>query len=614
MGPSPSRKTACFKKTPPGIAGSRDRRPRRQGRLRRIAEFEHTARDGGVSGPPVGKPDRPERRDFVRPFVLVDRHTERVAGRNRRDGSREFRDWRRILPGFDSSTLPANDDASTGAVPLGFTVDFFGQDESSLYINNNGNVTFGAPFSDATPLELADVQDAIIAPFFADVDTKTGNAVTYGTGTVDGHPAFGVTWPGVGYYDNKTDKLNEFQLILIDRSDTGPGNFDIEFNYDQIQWESGDASGGTDGLGGTSARAGFSGGTGQPGTYVELPGSGVDGAFLDSNDRTGLVHNSGNSSVLGQYIFPIRDGAPLSHATAAFVQANPGGTTTLKPTGVVFGQEPSLLTEVEQIVQYRVQAGLTSDPRQLTSELVQGLIDGGSLPSSESDAFIASVLQSVPPGPQPLVLTLAPPAPVAGESIANVVVATLNDSDASDLAADLTATITWGDGAVSTATAAAGTISENSDGTFSIFGSHMYTAASSGLDFSVAVTDTAGARDTQSTQIRVQADPLSVTLAPPAPLVGNPLDGVLVATFRDAKPVTKADNFVVTIGWGDGTSSTATIGAGTIRQNADGSYSIYGTHTYDAAAPALSFSVLVNDVAARKPARVLRSASRTGWP
>jgi hypothetical protein len=129
----------------------------------------------------------------------------------------------------------------------------------------------------------------------------------YGSGTVDGRNAFGVTWDGVngvGYYFFGADKLNKFQVVLIDRSDTGVGNFDIEFNYDQIQWETGDASGGTGGLGGTSARAGYSNGID---TSYELLGSAINGAFLDSNFSTGLIHNS-NVGQDGRYVFSARNG------------------------------------------------------------------------------------------------------------------------------------------------------------------------------------------------------------------------------------------------------------------------------------------------------------------
>jgi hypothetical protein len=80
-------------------------------------------------------------------------------------------------------------------------------------------------------------------------------------------------------------------------------------NFDQIQWETGDASGGTGGLGGTSARMGYSNGT--PTGSFEEPGSGVNGAFLDSNATTGLIHGSRNSDQLGRYLFPVRSGRAL---------------------------------------------------------------------------------------------------------------------------------------------------------------------------------------------------------------------------------------------------------------------------------------------------------------
>lgn len=121
----------------------------------------------------------------------------------------------------------------------------------------------------------------------------------------------GSTGPGVGYFSQGTDKLNNFQLVLVDRSDTGAGNFNIMYNYNQVQWETGGASGGSGGLGGSSARVGYSNGTGSPGTFCELPGSGVNGAFLDSNNATGLIHNDLNSNVLGRYIFFARNGTVI---------------------------------------------------------------------------------------------------------------------------------------------------------------------------------------------------------------------------------------------------------------------------------------------------------------
>ena len=80
----------------------------------------------------------------------------------------------RNLTGCTANTLPANDDGSTGAVPIGFTADFFGNPFTQLFVNNNGNVTFDGPLGKFTPFDLTTTGDVIIAPFFADVDTTGG--------------------------------------------------------------------------------------------------------------------------------------------------------------------------------------------------------------------------------------------------------------------------------------------------------------------------------------------------------------------------------------------------------------------------------------------------------
>lgn len=220
------------------------------------------------------------------------------------------------VSGFAASTLPANDDGSTGLVPIGFTVNFAGQNWTQLFVNNNGNVTFLNAERTFTPSDLTGPTGTpMIAAYFADVDTRAaGSALTsYGTGTIDGHQAFGVNWfdlvtgAGVGYYNSHNDKLNIFQMALINRSDIGAGDFDIEFNFDRMLWETGDASGGHNGLGGTSAAVGYTMGTGAAGTYGQLAGSLVNGALIDGGPNA-LVSHSQGSNVLGRYIFNVRQG------------------------------------------------------------------------------------------------------------------------------------------------------------------------------------------------------------------------------------------------------------------------------------------------------------------
>ena len=208
-----------------------------------------------------------------------------------------------------ANTLPANDDGSTSPVSLPFALNFYGQSYSSLWVNNNGNVTFNGALGTYTPFGLQSTAVPIIAPFFADVDTRgQGSAPVqygYGTTTFQGRQAFCVNWVNVGYYAAHADKLNSFQLLLVDRSDQGAGSFDIVFNYGQIQWETGDASGGSGGLGGTPARVGFSSGTGAAGTSTEFNGSGISGALLDTSPN-GLVNGDLGSSIPGRYVFGVR--------------------------------------------------------------------------------------------------------------------------------------------------------------------------------------------------------------------------------------------------------------------------------------------------------------------
>src|SRR5260370_18237441 len=96
-------------------------------------------------------------------------------------------------PGFRTNSVPRNDDGSSPVVKLPFAINFFGKTRDSGWVNNNGNITFDAPLSTYTPFGLVGTAREIIAPFFADVDTRAlGSAlVTYGADTVVGRPAFG---------------------------------------------------------------------------------------------------------------------------------------------------------------------------------------------------------------------------------------------------------------------------------------------------------------------------------------------------------------------------------------------------------------------------------------
>ena len=236
--------------------------------------------------------------------------------------------------GFNTNTLPASDDDSTGAVNIGFSLKFYGFNYTQLFVNNNGNITFNGPLLQYTPSGLAVNSGLpIIAPFFADVDTRGPGSglVKYGTDTVNGHAAFGVNSANVGYFNAQTDKFNTFQMILVERSDIAPGDFDIMFNYTQIKWETGSASGGANGFGGTSAAVGYSAGTGVAGTFDQLPGSFANGALVDGGVNALVSHS--NVGVAGQYVFGVRNGVIINPPTVPLPTSVWAGLVTLGALG-----------------------------------------------------------------------------------------------------------------------------------------------------------------------------------------------------------------------------------------------------------------------------------------
>jgi hypothetical protein len=217
-------------------------------------------------------------------------------------------------PGFLTNDLGPTDDGSTAAVPLGFQLTYFGANYANVYVNNNGYVAFDEEVT--TLFSATKLDQRLLAVFFADVDTRADagtGTMHYGTDTVDGRLAFGAIWPGVGYYERHYGTTDTFQVVIIDRADTGAGHFDVEFNFGTISWESGDRSDGSvDGVGGwPAAIVGYSDGV----NPTLFPGSGIPGSFLDSNPVTGLIHGQSQDSVLGRYTFEFRQD-PIDAGTA----------------------------------------------------------------------------------------------------------------------------------------------------------------------------------------------------------------------------------------------------------------------------------------------------------
>lgn len=97
----------------------------------------------------------------------------------------------------------------------------------------------------------------MVAPFWADVDTHSSGG-GYVWRKAIGTNKFAVAWDNVDYYVLPLillgDKFNTFQVVISDGTDSsmGLGNNDC-FCYTDMQWTTGEASGGVSGLGGLPA-------------------------------------------------------------------------------------------------------------------------------------------------------------------------------------------------------------------------------------------------------------------------------------------------------------------------------------------------------------------------
>ena len=154
-----------------------------------------------------------------------------------------------------------NDDWTTNTINLPFTFCLYGTQWTTCFINNNGNVSFGAPYSTFTATGFPNNTFTMVAPFWGDVDTRGGlpGGIVYYKITPT-HMI--VQWDSVGYFDSYTDKLNTFQMIMTNGSDPIVPGGNVSFCYKDMQWTTGDASGGVNGFGGSDAVVGANEGNG----------------------------------------------------------------------------------------------------------------------------------------------------------------------------------------------------------------------------------------------------------------------------------------------------------------------------------------------------------------
>ncbi len=138
------------------------------------------------------------------------------------------------------SRIIAADDAES--LQLFFRMSFSeGVYDNLFFASNNGLIQFQDRSS--TPASsfrlLPDILEtsandniAFVIPYLGDTDTRdTSGSVYFGP---QDNIRYVLTWDDVGYFKEKKDKTNRFQLVM--RSLNPEGDFELEFRYNKLEW------------------------------------------------------------------------------------------------------------------------------------------------------------------------------------------------------------------------------------------------------------------------------------------------------------------------------------------------------------------------------------------
>ncbi len=194
-----------------------------------------------------------------------------------------------------SSILAFADDSSASLDMSDVFTDglnLFGEtfDAADIYVNANGSLTFGAAYSEASPSSLNGAVPAMIAAFWSDIVIGAEGITTdidaeAGTVTLE--------WRHVTNYSGSladSAPENTFSLTLVDQ---GNGDFDVIFDYSDINWVYEDLTGSD-----SSAVAGFS----SLSSYFETEYS------SRTETLQSLDESSGNSGETGVWTYQFRSG------------------------------------------------------------------------------------------------------------------------------------------------------------------------------------------------------------------------------------------------------------------------------------------------------------------
>lgn len=173
-----------------------------------------------------------------------------------------------------------------------------------------------------------------------------------------------------------------------------------------------------------------------------------------------------------------------------------------------------------------------------------------------------------------------PAGAVEGQPLSDAVVGQVTDSNPNATADDFSGTIDWGDGPNGddgTSTSDATFQATSTPGVFDIIGSHTYNE-DGGADVVITVNDQGGSSDSSSNYINVADANILLYTATAFNATEGVNTGLLnIAVLQDQNPNAPMSDFTnnVSINWGDGNSSPATLSS-----QGGGSFLVQGSYTY----------------------------------
>ncbi|KAI8515362.1 hypothetical protein Bbelb_061750 [Branchiostoma belcheri] len=158
-------------------------------------------------------------------------------------------------PGTGDILDPTADDSTSGAQALSTAFPFFGNTYNELFVNTNGDISFGVAVTSYTPRPFPVTNNRVLAVYFTDIKTSNGgrSGYIYHRETTDAailarattdiqtafpadHGSFVATWAYVATWH----KRNTFQLVMIT---DGQKSFTL-YNYARIDFLQGETNGG----------------------------------------------------------------------------------------------------------------------------------------------------------------------------------------------------------------------------------------------------------------------------------------------------------------------------------------------------------------------------------